>query len=207
VLGRSPPAFFPRPPDRRAPTRQLTCFNRFPHAGPGIHSGSARVPAAVLALIEHSCYNGGMNLYPACCRPARNLPCPGNPTYGPRPPSAAGGRGAHAGRPVPARKITYNHREGSPTTIPAPTFALHLSVHSRQPAPQTCTTMPHSPVSRPYWPQLAPFAAEGTIRPPAPFSTFLQKKNPKNNHRHRGDQAVQSAIAPTPKSREIRENS
>ena len=86
----------------------------------------------------------------------------------------------------PRLQITYNHREPAPTTETAPTSALHLSLHSRPPVRPACIAMPHLPVLPPCRPQSAPFAAKGTIRPPAPFLPFLRNKNPKNNHRRRG---------------------
>jgi len=130
-----------------------------------------------------------MKLYPACWRPVRNPPCPGNPTHsGPRlptrPPSAAlAPAPRRASRPRPL--ITFNHREPTPTTETAPTSALHLFLHLHPPGRQACTTMPHLPILPPCRAQSAPFAAIATICPPAPLIPCQQLKKPKNNHRHR----------------------
>ena len=153
-------------------------------------------PALALAPIERSCYNKSVKLYLFCLRPAATHHAwETRPTAVPDPhlPTPA----AHAGRPIPAPQITYNHREGSPTTKPAPTSALHLSLHSRQPGCPTCIAMLHLPILPPCAPPSAPFAAKGATCPPAPFFAFPRNKNPKYNHRHRGHQAAQSTCSTT----------
>ena len=86
---------------------------------------------------------------------------------------------AHAGRPASRAQITFNHREGSPTTKPAPTSALHLSLHSRKPVRQPAPPCPICPFRAHTVPKSAPFAAKlpSALRPPFPH--FCKRKTRK----------------------------
>jgi hypothetical protein len=134
-------------------------------------------------------------------RPARSPPCPANPTpNGPRlpmrPRSAPVSGRALAGRLVPAPN--YIQSSGG---VADDQNGPHLRAPSIPPfAPTGAPNLHHhAPFARiaPLPAPIGPIRRQATICPPAPFSAFLRKKNPKNNHRHRGHQAAQSTCSTT----------